>query len=251
MKIEVNIRKKYFFIIISTLLVLSGLFAVYAYKSNPANPAVFGHTANEIEGLTNSFTNIKVYTQSDTWPPTGVSVPAGTRIMVEVWGAGGGGSYYEELATGGTRHIVCVGGGGGGYGKDIFTAQTGTYQIIVGEGGKVTPIGNGQVTSVDGGTSSFIGTGISISATGGTNGAITTRYGGPPGIGGSSTAQFSVSGSNGEVSDSASANKPYLMVGGDAGNGGSGESSNTLAIAPGGGSACDKKGAIGRVVVQW
>ncbi|MBM3230317.1 hypothetical protein FJZ22_01520 [Candidatus Pacearchaeota archaeon] len=47
MKVEVMITKTRFFVLALLLLVVG----VVAYNSNPANPAVFGHSANEIEGL--------------------------------------------------------------------------------------------------------------------------------------------------------------------------------------------------------
>jgi hypothetical protein len=50
MKIVVNLRKSYFFGIVFSILFLAGLIMVYAYNSNPANPAVFGHSAGELEG---------------------------------------------------------------------------------------------------------------------------------------------------------------------------------------------------------
>lgn len=49
MKIEVNLKKKYFFTLLAVLIVLSGALVVYAYNSSPANPATFGHSANELE----------------------------------------------------------------------------------------------------------------------------------------------------------------------------------------------------------
>src|SRR3989344_2362502 len=52
MKIEVNVKKRYFFALLGILLVLGGVFAVYAYNSNPPNPRVFGHTINEVDGIT-------------------------------------------------------------------------------------------------------------------------------------------------------------------------------------------------------
>ncbi len=54
MKLEVNVTKKRFFVILGAFLMLMGLLIVYAYNSNPANPAVFGHSANEIEGVCRS-----------------------------------------------------------------------------------------------------------------------------------------------------------------------------------------------------
>lgn len=49
MKIEVNLKKKYFFSLLTILIVLSGALIVYAYNSSPGNASTFGHSANEIE----------------------------------------------------------------------------------------------------------------------------------------------------------------------------------------------------------
>ena len=47
MKIEVNISKKYFFIILASILIAAGVFVVYAYGSGP--PSVIGHTGTEVD----------------------------------------------------------------------------------------------------------------------------------------------------------------------------------------------------------
>jgi hypothetical protein len=52
MRIEVNVEKKYAFIIISLLVVIAGVVIGYAYNSSPANPAVMGHSINEVDGIT-------------------------------------------------------------------------------------------------------------------------------------------------------------------------------------------------------
>lgn len=49
MKIEVNLKKKYFFSLLTVLIVLSGALIVYAYNSSPADASKFGHSANELE----------------------------------------------------------------------------------------------------------------------------------------------------------------------------------------------------------
>lgn len=55
MKIEVNIEKKYVFLILGVILLIGGAIFVYAYKANPTatsgNPAVFGHSVDEIDWL--------------------------------------------------------------------------------------------------------------------------------------------------------------------------------------------------------
>jgi len=52
MKIEVNIEKKYFFIILGVILILGAGIFVYAYNSNPPVPSNFGHSINEVDGIT-------------------------------------------------------------------------------------------------------------------------------------------------------------------------------------------------------
>ena len=49
MKLEVNISKRYVFAIIALLVVFGVVLGAYAYNSNPANPSLFGHSANEVE----------------------------------------------------------------------------------------------------------------------------------------------------------------------------------------------------------
>jgi hypothetical protein len=49
MKIEVNLRKKYFFSLLTILVIISGLFAVYGYNRSSGDPATMGHTSNELE----------------------------------------------------------------------------------------------------------------------------------------------------------------------------------------------------------
>lgn len=49
MKIEVELKKKYFFSLLAVLIILSGSLIVYAYNSSPVDPSKFGHSANEVE----------------------------------------------------------------------------------------------------------------------------------------------------------------------------------------------------------
>ena len=46
MKVELNIEKKYFFAILSSVIILAAVFGVYAYGTN--TPSVFGHSAGEL-----------------------------------------------------------------------------------------------------------------------------------------------------------------------------------------------------------
>jgi hypothetical protein len=114
-------------------------------------------------------------------------------ICVEVWGGGGGGASAGNYNGGG--------GGAGGYGRECFSVTPGApYTVTVGAGGKNNA----------GGASSF---GSLISATGGGGSANNTTGG----VGGTSTAAFSITGSNGT---NGSGNQGG--DGGSAGNGGRG-----------------------------
>lgn len=47
MKFNIDIKKKHFFAILSTILILAGAFSVYAFSTS--NPSYFGHSAGELE----------------------------------------------------------------------------------------------------------------------------------------------------------------------------------------------------------
>lgn len=114
------------------------------------------------------------------------TVPPGVdQIIVEVWGAGGGGARWDGM-TGG------AGGGGGGYGKDFINVTSGTtYSVNIGTGGAGanTNGGSGQ----DGGDSDFGGL---ISATGGSGGVASASGGGAGGTSSARIAESGVKGSN-------------------------------------------------------
>ncbi len=55
MRFTVNIKKQYAIAILAGILVLAGILTAFAYNPGnnpPANPSVFGHTLNEIDGVT-------------------------------------------------------------------------------------------------------------------------------------------------------------------------------------------------------
>ena len=55
MKLEVNIEKRYAFVIVASLFILAGAIVAYAYGTN--NPSVFGHSADEVAGVQKSISN--------------------------------------------------------------------------------------------------------------------------------------------------------------------------------------------------
>lgn len=80
------------------------------------------------------------YTSSTTWTkPSGA-----TWVMVEAWGAGGGGGAGDYGAGGGTM-VGGAGGGGGAYMNKLFAASdlTSTVSITIGAGGAGGTIAGG------------------------------------------------------------------------------------------------------------
>ena len=57
MKIEANINKKYFIILLGAILVLAGAIYVNAYNSG-MSPNVFGHSGEEIEVIIDGETKL-------------------------------------------------------------------------------------------------------------------------------------------------------------------------------------------------
>ncbi len=183
------------------------------------------------------FSNFQVFNSSGNF-----TVPAGvTKLMVEVWGAGGAGSGTPGAGFGGS------GGGGGGFGKGIFSVLPATlYTVTIGAGGTGVINGSGNA----GGTSSFD---VLISAFGGGGGP----FGGGHGSGGSTSgsAAFSIPGGFGGNGGNNSPNGS----GGDGGVGGSGApGGGGSGTAPGGGGSgtgvpgsAGGNGGNGRVVVWW
>lgn len=195
-----------------------------------------GINGTAISGFSNDvlptiFISPKTYSTpgSYTW-----KVPPGvTNICVEVWGGGASGSTFG-------------GGGGGGYGYQCFNVIPNTdYNIIVGSGG---PSGNPSIQQSYGETSSF---GNLISASGGTPSLSTSSAG----IGGSSSAIFSIQGNSGLIPNLNGGNGN----GGNGGNGGPGGVSNGgYGNSPGGGGGGNPNynnsqggGGNGQVKIYW
>ncbi len=181
------------------------------------------------------FSNFQVFNSSGTF-----TVPAGvTKIMVEVWGAGGAGSATPSAGFGGS------GGGGGGYGKGIFVVTPATnYPVTVGIGG----VGVVGASGGAGGNSSFD---VLISGSGGGGGP----FGGGHGAGGGATGPLTI---NGGMGGNGGNNSPS-GAGGDGGVGGTGApGGGGFGSAPGGGgsgtgvpSTAGGNGGNGRVIVWW
>lgn len=280
----INIKKKDFYLISALFIFLIGAGYVVAYNPGTGNPAVMGHSFEELENaqfkITNGLTacsdaNLAVKTinpatgavtcETDDVGETGFShflvfdadgtftVPAGvTKIMAEAWGGGGnGGKGCDALCS------VCGGGaGGGGYCKKIISVTPG-QSIAVTVASRLSGIGA---------TTTF---GSYLTATGGQKGQDATLSGGVwtanGGIGGTcTTVGLDVIRTGG----SSGINGLYCNgIGGAAGGGGGGGGSATPRDAggdgnlPGGGGGgggyYNKLGGdgannqAGRVVVWW
>ncbi len=174
---------------------------------------------------------------------TGIfTVPAGvTKIMVECWGAGGGGSEYTYWSGNG-YYPVYIGGGGGGYGKSIFTVTSGTNYLVT--------VGTGGAYNNAGGNSSF---GTLIISNGGASLYCAACGANPPtlqSVGGTSNGQINIKGGSGYVFQTVQATGTTGLSGSSP-LGGSGVKQGP-GIAPGGGGAADgSAGANGRVIVWW
>ena len=213
------------------------------------------------------FTGFSVYNTAgtSTWTlPTGVS-----KVMIEVWGGGGGGSGTCNQ-SGCTAGYAGLGGGSGAYFKGLVTVSS-NLTVVVGAGGAGGSNSGSNATGKgsSGGTSSVTGTGVSIITTGGTGGSVYTT--GVPGVGGSVT---STTGSIAGCTWSVAGYPGYWSVGGgDGGRGGSAPSGGQgggngyyggqAGNSPGGGgsgsegdSNCTTQhagaaGAVGTVIIWW
>lgn len=271
MKLQVNLRKRYFVVFLAVALVLGGSLLAYAYGTS--SPSTFGHSAGEVDvtigdtkytlqkaiddnligggsGSSGSggFTNFKVYNQAgdDRWTaPSGV-----TKALVEVWGSGASAYCYGGIPNKYGSMMYSFGGGGGGYGREIVTVVPDQpYDLTIALGGQYP-------SSMDGRSSSFVTSTKTVSASGGSSNYMDNFNDKSP-VGGTSNALFKINGEKGNYvpfSDSSMS----VSIGGSGANGGSGGRSSiggtdqgSVPESPGGGSACGKNGADGRVVIWW
>jgi hypothetical protein len=145
----------------------------------PAFSMSTGSASTNTSQLPTLYQSPRTYSASGTY---NFKVPPGiTSICVEVWGAGGGSYYTQSIASG---------GGGGGYGYQCLSVVPGAnYTLTIGAGGFG---GNGNTTYVSsGGNTTF---GNVILANGGTCGNATSF-----GIGGTSNANWNITGGNGSL----------------------------------------------------
>jgi hypothetical protein len=159
------------------------------------------------------------------------TIPAGINsIIVEIWGAGGGGGSSNL----GTFGINGCGGGAGGYGKGSINVVSGQdYNIIVGVGGTSCPFGS-TCDGGDGGNSSFGGL---ITSNGG-QGGLANGLGGQGGISNATLSCTGGTGGNGGTSPYGPSGKVSCMNM-NYGNGGNGSK------------GASDVGQNGLVIVYW
>ena len=124
--------------------------------------ALYANTAGSLGG--GSGAHMAVYSSNGTF-----KVPHGvTSVIVELWGAGGGGGNYSGCPVcGGGGAGIGFSGGGGGYGKQSLTVVSDSiYNVTVGAGGVGISQFGGCAGGGSGGTTSF----ANLYATGGSGG---------------------------------------------------------------------------------
>ncbi|MEI6849744.1 MAG: hypothetical protein WCK29_01770 [archaeon] len=101
MKIEANITKTKLFFLIASLFVITGAIFAFAYNSSPANPAVFGHSINEIDGFPNCTSQQALTHNSSGWSCISTQPPVDNGYS-SAWTsvqAGGDFTFEHDLGT--------------------------------------------------------------------------------------------------------------------------------------------------------
>lgn len=180
---------------------------------NPSYPTSRDFSNDSIPSI---FTSPIVYSEPGEFIWT---VPPGvSSICIEIWGPGGRGGYKNS------SNPIVGGGGGGSYGYQCLNVNSGdVFNLKVGSGSS-----NNQDTS-------FFDT--IIFAAGGEKGGVNLA------LGGSSNADFNISGGNGDVPRNPSCSQYYAGYGANGGKGGissfycnyGGSSDGSSGSSPGGG----------------
>jgi len=96
MKLEVNLSKKYFFILLGAILILAG--AIYGFAYGGSNPAVMGHSFEEIDFPTGTIMTFNLGSCPNGW--TKYTSANGRTII------GTSGSYGLGSTGGATTHTL-------------------------------------------------------------------------------------------------------------------------------------------------
>jgi len=149
----------------------SGTLATARLGSGTADSSVFLRGDQSWATAGGGLNSVQTFTSSGTWTrPSGV-----TKVIIEVQGAGGGGSYRQSSAP-----EYLAGASGGGYAKkflDVSSISTST--ITVGSGGASVNGGSSSAPGNDGGDSSWADGTNTITGSGGAQGGndATSRWG--------------------------------------------------------------------------
>ena len=121
MKLEVNIKKKYFFTILASVLILVAIIGTVAYGTN--NPSVFGHSAGEVEVTIggNNYTLQQAITQN--------LLGGGTTSLIQT-------TWFSPAAASG--YVNGVGANGALFDVKADT-KNGGYEVFL-KGSSVKPI---------------------------------------------------------------------------------------------------------------
>ena len=131
MKIEVDLSRRFLVFSIVIGLIIVGFVGVYAYNSagTGGNPAVFGHSVNEIDWKQKISGNISadgICIGGDcrtSWSSAGIGgLVAGSGIILT---SVSGGTMINSTATGG-GNLECVTATGGRVGSQLYTSITAT-----------------------------------------------------------------------------------------------------------------------------
>ncbi|MFC2068425.1 hypothetical protein ACFLTP_05410 [Chloroflexota bacterium] len=199
--------------------------------------------------------DLQVFTSDGTF-----TVPEGiNRILVEVWGAGGGGGYPSQ------GQYLCPGGGGGGgsggYSERLLDLADGqVFNIVTGVGGSPNQAGDSSsITDTSGSITPIVaggGEGGSNATTTGCGNNSENGCAGARGAGGSGETSNGNNGANGQNGQFV----VYGCQGGDAGNGGSAINGTITPSGSSGGRGGQAKigatfgpstGQNGYVLIRW
>lgn len=105
-----NIEKKHVFLIVGALLLVALVIGVYAYNSSPANPAVMGHSINEISGVPDCIAGQALTKVSGGWscvdlPSPGTSITPYLGSSGHIGGTVAAAAYYNCGSFPGTQWV--------------------------------------------------------------------------------------------------------------------------------------------------
>lgn len=99
--IRLNIEKGHVFLIVGAILLLAvAVIGVYAYNSSPANPAVMGHSINEIDGIPTCVAGQALTKTATGWSCIASGGGSSFTIVASAWTGWGGPDITENCPSG-------------------------------------------------------------------------------------------------------------------------------------------------------